>query len=186
MVDLETGASSRILDGIKVGVVLAFSLDGRLVAANGIGAVHLWDRRARKEIAALRSNDATRLMFSHDSRMLTTADCLWDMTTFQPLIQPVTLALTDFGPDDQTLVGIGASTQSELQFFKILRDEYFRQFGQDAGVGAVESQAGTIHPDGRTNVAGLVRWVATQRGGAVRTIRGAMRALKALEEAVAA
>jgi hypothetical protein len=51
---------------------------------------------------------------------------------------------------------------------------------------AVEGVDKTIHADGRTNAAGLVRWVATQRGGAVRTIRGAMRALKALEQAVAA
>jgi hypothetical protein len=51
---------------------------------------------------------------------------------------------------------------------------------------AVEGLDKTIHADGRTNVAGLVRWVATQRGDAVRTIRGALHALKALEEAVAA
>jgi len=51
---------------------------------------------------------------------------------------------------------------------------------------AVEGLDKTIHADGRTNVGGLVRWVATQRGDAIRTIRGALRALKALEEAVAA
>jgi nucleoside phosphorylase len=51
---------------------------------------------------------------------------------------------------------------------------------------AVEGLDKTIHADGRTNVAGLVRWVATQRGDAIRTIRGALRALKALEQAVAA
>ena len=60
-----------------------------------------------------------------------------------------------------------------------------RAISDDAS-SSVEGLDWTIHPDGRTNVAGLVRWVATQRGGAVRTIRGAMRALKALEEAVAA
>jgi len=60
-----------------------------------------------------------------------------------------------------------------------------RAISDDAS-SAVEGLDRTIHPDGRTNVAGLVRWVATQRGGAVRTIRGAMRALKALEQAVAA
>jgi len=50
---------------------------------------------------------------------------------------------------------------------------------------AVEGLDKTIHADGRTNAFGLVRWVAAQRGDAIRTIRGAMRALKALEEAVA-
>jgi nucleoside phosphorylase len=60
-----------------------------------------------------------------------------------------------------------------------------RAISDDAS-SSVEGLDRTVHPDGRTNVAGLVRWIATQRGGAVRTIRGAMRALKALEEAVAA
>jgi hypothetical protein len=49
----------------------------------------------------------------------------------------------------------------------------------------VEGFDTTVHADGRTNVLGLLRWVATQRADAVRSIRGALRALKALEEAVA-
>ena len=50
----------------------------------------------------------------------------------------------------------------------------------------VEGVDGTVHADGRTDVAGLLRWVATRRGSAVRSMRDALRALKALEEAVAA
>jgi nucleoside phosphorylase len=42
-----------------------------------------------------------------------------------------------------------------------------------------------IHTDGRTNVLGLLGWVVTKRGAAIRTIRGALRALNALEQAVA-
>ena len=60
-----------------------------------------------------------------------------------------------------------------------------RAISDDAS-SAVEGLDSTIHPDGRTNVPGLLRWVVTQRGAAISTIRGAMRALKALEEAVAA
>lgn len=59
-----------------------------------------------------------------------------------------------------------------------------RAISDDAS-SVVEGLDGTIHADGRTNVPGLIRWVATQRGDAVRSIRGALRALKALEEAVA-
>ena len=55
----------------------------------------------------------------------------------------------------------------------------------DDASSVVEGLDTTIHADGRTNVPGLLRWVATQRGDAVRSIRGALRALKALEEAVA-
>jgi hypothetical protein len=59
-----------------------------------------------------------------------------------------------------------------------------RAISDDAS-SAVEGLDTTIHADGRTNVRGLLRWVVTQRGDAVRSIRGALRALKALEEAVA-
>jgi hypothetical protein len=60
-----------------------------------------------------------------------------------------------------------------------------RAISDDAS-SVVEGLDTTIHADGRTNVPGLLRWVATQRGDAVRSIRGALRALKALEKAVAA
>ena len=43
----------------------------------------------------------------------------------------------------------------------------------------------TVHADGRTNVAGLLRWIATRRGDAIRSMRGALRGLRALEEAAA-
>jgi nucleoside phosphorylase len=50
---------------------------------------------------------------------------------------------------------------------------------------AVEGVDRTVHADGRTNVVGLLRWIATRRGDAFRSMQGALRALKALEEAVA-
>ena len=60
-----------------------------------------------------------------------------------------------------------------------------RAISDDAG-SAVEGVDTTVHADGRTNVGGLLRWVATSRGGAVRSMRDALRALHALQEAVAA
>ena len=49
----------------------------------------------------------------------------------------------------------------------------------------IEGVEETVHADGRTNVAGLLRWVATRRRDAIRSMRDALRALRALEEAVA-
>jgi hypothetical protein len=60
-----------------------------------------------------------------------------------------------------------------------------RAISDDAS-STVEGLDTTVHADGRTDVLGLLRWVATQRADAVRSIRGALRALKALEQAVAA
>ncbi len=58
-----------------------------------------------------------------------------------------------------------------------------RAISDDAG-SAIEGVDTTVHADGRTNVAGLLRWVATRRGDAVQSIRDALKALHALEEAV--
>jgi nucleoside phosphorylase len=55
----------------------------------------------------------------------------------------------------------------------------------DGPESAIEGVDTTVHADGRTNVPGLLRWVATGRGGAVRSMRGAVIALRALEKAVA-
>jgi len=59
-----------------------------------------------------------------------------------------------------------------------------RAISDDAGT-AVQGVDSTVHEDGRTNVAGLLRWVATRRGDAIRSMRDALRALHALEEAMA-
>jgi adenosylhomocysteine nucleosidase len=46
---------------------------------------------------------------------------------------------------------------------------------------AIEGVDTTVHPDGRTNAVGLVKWVAAKRGDAVRSLRDALTALKALK-----
>ena len=60
-----------------------------------------------------------------------------------------------------------------------------RAVSDDAG-SAVEGVDRTVHADGRTNVAGLLRWIASRRGDAVRSMRDALTALHALEQAVVA
>ena len=49
----------------------------------------------------------------------------------------------------------------------------------------IEGVDSTVYADGRTNVAGLLRWVATRRRDAIRSMRDALKALRALEQAVA-
>ena len=49
----------------------------------------------------------------------------------------------------------------------------------------VEGVDRTVHPDGRTDVVALLRWIATKRGRALASMRGALRALTALERAMA-
>jgi hypothetical protein len=54
--------------------------------------------------------------------------------------------------------------------------------GAESSIKGVDT---TVYPDGRTNVVGLLRWVATRRGAAVRSMKDAVAALRALEKAVA-
>jgi adenosylhomocysteine nucleosidase len=55
----------------------------------------------------------------------------------------------------------------------------------DDAASAIEGVDETVYADGRTNVPGLLRWIAIRRSGALRSMRDALRALKALEQAVA-
>jgi hypothetical protein len=56
----------------------------------------------------------------------------------------------------------------------------------DDTTSAVEGVDETIKDDGRTDVAGLLRWIARRRGDAIRSMKDAVTALKALERAVTA
>jgi nucleoside phosphorylase len=51
---------------------------------------------------------------------------------------------------------------------------------------AIEGVDETIHADGRTDVVGMVRWVARRRGDAIRSMKDAVVALNALQRAVKA
>jgi len=55
----------------------------------------------------------------------------------------------------------------------------------DVPASAIEGVDTTVHADGRTDLAGLVRWLAVKRVHAIRSIKDALTALRALEEALA-
>ena len=55
----------------------------------------------------------------------------------------------------------------------------------DVPSSAIEGVESTVHPDGRTDVAGLLRWIATRRGDAIRSMRDAVRSLNALQRSFA-
>jgi hypothetical protein len=55
----------------------------------------------------------------------------------------------------------------------------------DVPSSSVEGVDDTVHDDGTTDVVGLLRWVATKRVDALRSMRDAMTALRALQECAA-
>ena len=55
----------------------------------------------------------------------------------------------------------------------------------DVPSSAIEGVESTVHADGRTDVAGLLRWIATRRLDAIRSMRDAVRSLNALQRSFA-
>jgi hypothetical protein len=55
----------------------------------------------------------------------------------------------------------------------------------DVPASAIEGVDTTVHADGRTDFAGLVRWLVAKRGRAIRSMKDALTALHALEEVLA-
>jgi adenosylhomocysteine nucleosidase len=55
----------------------------------------------------------------------------------------------------------------------------------DVPAGAIEGVDSTVHADGSTDVIGLLRWIAAKRGDAIRSMRDALTALRALQECAA-
>ena len=55
----------------------------------------------------------------------------------------------------------------------------------DVPASSVEGVDSTVHADGRTDVLGLARWVVAKRGNAIRSMRDALTALRALQECAA-
>jgi hypothetical protein len=55
----------------------------------------------------------------------------------------------------------------------------------DDAESSIEGVDTTVHPDGRTDVVGLLRFVATRRGAAIRSLLDAVSALRALQRAAA-
>jgi len=53
----------------------------------------------------------------------------------------------------------------------------------DVPASSIDGVDSTVHPDGRTDVVGLLRWIAHRRGAAIRSMRDALVALRTLEHA---
>jgi adenosylhomocysteine nucleosidase len=176
----ERVAKRRGLRTVRVGVhaangvpdtpVVSFGLAGALRDGLGVGAVL----------------DATRVVDEHGST-------LWEGG---PLGVPGAQAATVLGSD------VLVHDQLERRRLHLasgadavdMESGVLARSGKLAGVlrvvsddpsSAIEGVDTTVHPDGSTDVTGLVRWIAHRRGDAVRSMRDAVKALRQLERSVA-
>jgi len=160
----------RAANGVPDTPVVSFGLAGALRDGLGVGAVL----------------DATRVVDEHGST-------LWEGG---PLGVPGAQAATVLGSD------VLVHDQLERRRLHLasgadavdMESGVLARSGKLAGVlrvvsddpsSAIEGVDRTVHPDGSTDVTGLVCWIAHRRGDAVRSMRDAVKALRQLERSVA-
>ncbi len=160
----------RAANGVPDTPVVSFGLAGALRDGLGVGAVL----------------DATRVVDEHGST-------LWEGG---PLGVPGAQAATVLGSD------VLVHDQLERRRLHLasgadavdMESGVLARSGKLAGVlrvvsddpsSAIEGLDTTVHPDGSTDVTGLVRWIAHRRGDAVRSMRDAVKALRQLDRSVA-
>jgi nucleoside phosphorylase len=160
----------RVANGVPAGRLVSFGLAGALRDGLGVGAVL----------------DATRVVDEHGAT-------LWEGG---PLGVPGAQAATVLGSD------VLVHDQLERRRLHLssgadavdMESGVLARTGRLAGVvraisddvtSSVEGVDTTVHPDGRTNPLGLMRWLAVKRTNAARSVFDAIVALRALEKAVA-
>jgi len=160
----------RVANGVPDTPVVSFGLAGALRDGLGVGAVL----------------DATRVVDEHGST-------LWEGG---PLGVP--------GAQAATMLGSDVLVHDQLERRRLhlasgadavdMESGVLARSGKLAGVlrvvsddpsSAIEGVDTTVHPDGSTDVTGLVRWIAHRRGDAVRSMRDAVKALRQLDRSVA-
>jgi nucleoside phosphorylase len=160
----------HVANGVPNGRLVSFGLAGALREGLGIGEVL----------------DATRVV---DAQGAT----LWEG---EPLGVPGARAATVLGSD---VLVHDASERRRLHESSgadavDMESGVLARSGRLAGVvrvisddvtSAIEGVDTTVHPDGRTDPLGLLRWLGATRVDGVRSVLGAITALKALEKAVA-
>jgi nucleoside phosphorylase len=160
----------RVANGVPMGRLVSFGLAGALRDGLGIGDVL----------------DATRVVDAHGAT-------LWEGA---PLGVPGARAVTVLGSDVLVHDAVERRRLHEVSGADAVDMEsgVLARSGRLAGVvrvisddvtSTIEGVDKTVYPDGRTDPLGLLRFLGAKRAGGVRSVFGAVVALKALQKAVA-
>jgi nucleoside phosphorylase len=160
----------NVANGVPAGRLVSFGLAGALRDGLGVGAVL----------------DATRVVDEHGAT-------LWEGG---PLGVPGAQAATVLGSDVLVHDSVERRRLHESSGADAVDMEsgVLARSGRLAGVvrvisddvsSAIEGVDTTVHPDGSTDPLGLLRWLGAKRTDGVRSVFGAIVALRALERAVA-
>lgn len=193
--DLATQQAQILLSGVGEMLAVAYSPDGKLLAAGGLGTdqpidqtegqdrvVWLWDAATGRELGRLREHKdrIQALAFSPDSRSLATASrggvvILWDMQTLRKQAalkihdQPLPLNAIAFSPDGR-LLAVGSDDGLATFWDVASRQMIVRLKGHTDAISAL-----AFAPDGRSLVTAskdkTLKFWEVQRGQELATFK---------------
>ena len=160
----------RAVNGIPPGNVVSFGLAGALHDGLRIGDVLDATRVVDEQGETLWQGNPLGIEGARDATVLASHDLVHDTDERRRLHEASGADAVDMES------GVLARSGRLAGVVRVISDD---------AKSSIEGVDTTIHPDGRTDVVGLLRWVATRRGDAIRSMKDAVAALRALERSVA-
>jgi nucleoside phosphorylase len=160
----------RAVNGVPPGRVVSFGLAGALHDGLRIGDVLDATRVVDERGETLWRGDPLGVEGARDATMLASHDLVHDPDERRRLHEASGADAVDMES------GVLASSGRLAGVVRVVSDD---------ARSSIEGVDTTINPDGSTDVVGLLRWVATHRGDAIRSMKDAVAALRALERSVA-
>ena len=160
----------RAVNGVPTGSVVSFGLAGALHDGLRVGDVLDATRVVDERGETLWQGDPLGIEGARDATVLASHDLVHDADERRRLHEASGADAVDMES------GVLARSGRLAGVVRVISDD---------AKSSIEGVDTTIHPDGSTDVVGLLRWVATRRGDAIRSMKDAVAALRALEKSVA-
>jgi len=160
----------RAVNGVPPGRVVSFGLAGALHDGLRVGDVLDATRVVDERGETLWRGDPLGIDGARDATVLASHDLVHDADERRRLHEASGADAVDMES------GVLARSGRLAGVVRVISDD---------AKSSIEGVDTTIHPDGSTDVVGLLRWVATRRGDAIRSMKDAVAALRALERSVA-
>ena len=160
----------RAVNGVPPGRVVSFGLAGALHDGLRVGDVLDATRVVDERGETLWQGDPLGIEGARDATVLASHDLVHDADERRRLHETSGADAVDMES------GVLARSGRLAGVVRVISDDV------ESSIEGVDT---TIHPDGSTDVVGLLRWVATRRGDALRSMKDAVTALRALERSVA-
>jgi adenosylhomocysteine nucleosidase len=160
----------RAVNGVPSGSVVSFGLAGALHDGLRVGDVLDATRVVDERGETLWQGSPLGIEGAHDATVLASHDLVHDVDERRRLHEASGADAVDMES------GVLARSGRLAGVVRVISDD---------AKSSIEGVDTTIHADGSTDVVGLLRWVATRRGDAIRSMKDAVSALRALEKAVA-